>query len=77
MVFSATLRTVDCSSTVSFLLLVQPALQTGLVDPFSAAFTPAGAHPLCTVVVSLSGKTHPTVSAQHTQTKTQRIKQDL
>lgn len=64
MIFSATLWTADCSSTVSFLLLVQPALQTGLVDPFRAAFTPAGAHPLCTVVVFLGGKTHPTVSGE-------------
>lgn len=62
MIFSATLWAADCSFTVSFLLLVQPALQTGLVDPFSAAFTPAWAHPLRSVVVSLSGKAHPTVS---------------
>lgn len=64
MIFSSTLRAADGSSAVSFLLLVQPALQTRLVDPFRAAFTPAGTHPLCTVVVSLGGKTHPAVSAQ-------------
>lgn len=67
-VFSATLWTAHCSSIVSFLLLVEPALQTRLVDPLSAAFTSAGANPLCAVVVSLSGKTHPTVSGKHTHT---------
>lgn len=68
MVLCATLWTVDCSSTVSFLLLIKPALQTGLVDPFSAAFTPARAYPLGTAVISLSGETHPAVSGKSMHT---------
>lgn len=62
-VLSATLWTVNRATTVSFLFLVQPALQTRLVDPFGAAFTPAGAHPFCAAVVPLGGKAHPAVSA--------------
>lgn len=63
-VLCATLWTAHCSSSVSFLFLIKPALQTWLVDPFSATFTPAGADPLCAVVISLSGKTNPTVSGK-------------
>lgn len=69
MIFSTTLRTADYSPTISFLLLVEPTLQTFLVNPFSAAFTPAWAHPICTIVIFFSGKTHPTVSVNHKSLK--------
>ena len=71
-VLGATLGAADCSSAVALLLLVEPSLQTSLVNPLGTALTPAGAHPLCHTVLFFGGKTHPTVSEKqscaHTRT---------
>lgn len=63
-VLGATLWTADCPTAVSFLLLIQPALQTRLVDPFGAALASTWTHPLGAAVVSFCGKTHPAVSGE-------------
>lgn len=46
MVFRATLWAAHFARAVAFLLLIQPALEAGLVNPFRGAFATAGAHPL-------------------------------
>lgn len=44
---------------VAPLLLVHPALQAGLVNPFGRAAAATRTHPLCRAVVLVCGKAHP------------------
>lgn len=58
-VFGIALRAGDASRAVAPLLLVHPALQTGLVHPLGGAAAAARTHPLGRAVILIRGEAHP------------------
>ena len=58
-IFGVALWTQHLSGTVTTLLLIDPSLQTGLMDPTIRSATPARPYPQCIAVVFLRRKANP------------------
>ncbi len=67
-VFSIALWAGDTCGAVASLFLINPALKTRLMNPFSGTAAAARTHPLRRTVILIGGKTHPTAPETHTHT---------
>lgn len=70
-VFGIALRAGNTCCAVTPLLLVNPSLQAGLVNPFSGATAATWTHPFCCAVILICGEAHPT-APKNKQTHTYR-----
>lgn len=74
-VFSVALWTGDTCCAVASLLLIDPALQTGLVNPLSGATAATWTYPLCRAVILICGKAHPTAPEKKCTGRIKTMKQ--
>jgi hypothetical protein len=61
-VLGIALGTVDFFQGIPFLFLINPALETAIVNPSGGSSTFAGLNPLGSVIIFISGETDPAIS---------------